>query len=396
MSKRSFEEETTAESHIFKRLCDDDEVAPVPRPAPAPAEVHESAKMREFVDCTKYYTDAAGVKAMLAEHGVAIIPNVLDAASQQKMIDDMWNALETLSSTVAGHKIIRADPSTYKHASALAPLHKMMFQHWIGHTSALWDVRTHPKILEIASVIHGVHERDLLCSFDGASYGIYGHYKSGTSWYHVDKSFKSTGAPEVQSWVTALDVPRGAATLTVFPGSNKLFDQFRSWRAGYRRGKQSAKNPGGYPAEQWDAFSPDEQKARDCFGSDNWYRFSPEELQWYADQGCKPIAVSVPAGSQVFWLSSTVHCGQEALPECPNSMRCVVYVCYAPRAMATEANLKKKREAFMNERTTTHKPHEIHLFSKNPRFYGGPVPNITIPPRAPETPIMRRLAGFDQ
>lgn len=62
--------------------------------------------------------------------------------------------------------------------------------------------------------------------------------------------------------------------------------------------------------------------------------------------------------------------------------------------MATESSLKKKRDYFDKQRMTSHWPHKIKVFSKNPRTYGNTLPSITsLPP-----PTLKRtglfLAGF--
>ena len=73
--------------------------------------------------------------------------------------------------------------------------------------------------------------------------------------------------------------------------------------------------------------------------------------------------------------------------------RSVVYICYQPRSLATEAMLRKKRKALNDLRTTSHWPAKPN-FSKNPRTYGGELPVVTPidPPNLSELGI--RLAGF--
>jgi hypothetical protein len=47
-----------------------------------------------------------------------------------------------------------------------------------------------------------------------------------------------------------------------------------------------------------------------------------------------------------------------------------------PRDKASKANIDKKIKAFDNLRTTTHWANRTKLFSKMPRTYGGPIPNV--------------------
>jgi hypothetical protein len=47
----------------------------------------------------------------------------------------------------------------------------MLLQQWgVGHAQALWDLRQNPKIIDIFSKLWGVPAKELLVSFDGASF----------------------------------------------------------------------------------------------------------------------------------------------------------------------------------------------------------------------------------
>jgi hypothetical protein len=97
----------------------------------------------------------------------------------------------------------------------------------------------------------------------------------------------------------------------------------------------------------------------------------------------------------VFWDSRTIHCGTEPIKKRNESnLRNVVYVCMTPRSKASEANLRKKRKAFNELRMTSHWPHKPKLFPKNPRTYGGPLPNITEIEKPILTELGKRIAGF--
>ena len=46
----------------------------------------------------------------------------------------------------------------------------------------------------------------------------------------------------------------------------------------------------------------------------------------------------------VFWDSRTIHCGVEPRKgREQQNFRCVVYLCYTPRSLSTEKELKKKK-----------------------------------------------------
>jgi len=62
--------------------------------------------------------------------------------------------------------------------------------------------------------------------------------------------------------------------------------------------------------------------------------------------------------------------------------------------MATEANLKKKRKAFEEERTTNHWPHLPKLFGKKPRTYGKEILHIQSVSKPTVNELGKRLAGY--
>jgi hypothetical protein len=56
--------------------------------------------------------------------------------------------------------------------------------------------------------------------------------------------------------------------------------------------------------------------------------------------------------------------------------------------------IRKKQKAFNEIRSTSHWPHKPKLFPKNPRTYGGPMPDITPIEKPILTELGRKLAGF--
>jgi ectoine hydroxylase-related dioxygenase (phytanoyl-CoA dioxygenase family) len=318
----------------------------------------------------KYTTDVECLRETLDLYGVAVIPSVLDEAECEAMKEGMWNYLEHVTANLET-PITRDAEASWKGIHQLYPLHSMLLQWWgIGHAQFIWDIRANPKVVDIWSRLWDTPAEDLLVSFDGASFHMppettgRGWFR-GTQWLHRDQSYTRPNFECVQSWVTAYDVNRGDATLTFLEGSHKHTEEFAA-----RFAKTS---------------------------KDDWCKLeSLEEQAFYVDEkGCKQRSIACPAGSMVFWDSRTIHSGREALKDRaePNT-RCVVYLCYQPRALATPALLRKKQEAFTQLRTTSHYPAKPKLFPKAPRTYGSPVPEVrTIP-----TPIVSRLgmklAGF--
>jgi hypothetical protein len=246
----------------------------------------------------------------------------------------------------------------------------MLVQHWgIGHAPYLWALRQNPKIAHCFAALWGVSVDDLLVSFDGAAMALphesthRGYYR-GNKWFHFDQRLSDNKFQCVQSWVTGLDVLPGDATLTVLEGSHTLRDEFAR------------------------VFNLTDQK-------DDWYKMSDAQIEWMTERGCVVRDITCPAGSMVFWDSRTAHAGKEAVRDraVPNT-RCVGYMCFTPRELATEAALKKKRAAFQDGRTTSHWPHRPKFFPKHPRTYGGPLPDVIAVPLPELSPLGMRLAGF--
>jgi hypothetical protein len=317
----------------------------------------------------RYIATPDNVMETIEKYGVAIVPNLLNEHECDKMSTGMWETLEDITQMWT-QPISRDNPESWKNIRDLFPLHSMLIQHWtIGHAQFIWDLRQNPKCVDIFSKIWDTPLEDLLSSFDAASF----HMPSETTgigwhrstWYHSDQSFVNRGFKCVQSWVTAFDVNRGDATLAFYEGSNNYHDEFG------------------------DAFGITDKG--------NWYRMDTDDkIKFYTDRGCLPKRIMCPKGSMVLWDSRTIHCGTEPIKgrEKPN-FRCVAYLCYMPRSMATKKKLEKKIKAFEEMRMTTHWPCEVKLFAKTPRTYGQEVPEILSLERPEIGPLGRRLVGYE-
>ena len=123
------------------------------------------------------------------------------------------------------------------------------------------------------------------------------------------------------------------------------------------------------------------------------FEFNKEQIDFYKD--CPMHCVKAAKGSVIMWNSKTVHCGIESFRgREKTNIRCVVYLCYLPRNKATEKDLEKKRKAFNNQRMCSHWANKAQLFPKNPRTYGGSLPNVTTFPKPVLTELGKKLAGF--
>jgi hypothetical protein len=324
-----------------------------------------------YEGCERFHCTAETLKATLEEHGVAIIPSVLNADECAHLESGVWAYYEHL--TRAWDKPLkRDDPASWRSFYDLLPMHSMLVQHWgVGHAQFAWDVRQNSKVVSSFAALWAAKEENLLVSFDGSSFHLppettgKGWYRGG-SWLHTDQRLSDNTFKCVQAWVTPLEVRPGDATLTFLRGSHKHHAEFA------------------------------QQFGHTGLKSD-WYKLSDQaEHDFYLrEKGCEHMCVACPAGSMVFWDSRTIHAGIEAMPDRaqPNT-RMAIYVCYVPRTRATPKQLEKKRAALKALRTTSHWPEQAKLFGKNPQTYGRPMPKVT----AIESPVLTelgmKLAGF--
>lgn len=302
------------------------------------------------------------------------IVQVFDDVESNQVEASVWEWVEHATSNLS-LPVQRSKPETYRSFYQLHPSHGMLLQHWgVGHSQFAWDVRQHPRVINVFAKLWGCAPADLLCSFDGASISLphevthRGFFRNNT-WLHTDQSYLRNGYECVQAWVTARDVHEGDATLAFIPGSHMLHGAFAQH------------------------FGQEVQQKGD------WFKLSPTRQQWYVTQtGSEVQYIKCRRGSMVLWDSRTIHSGQEALrARTVQNTRMVVYVCMTPRHFAKNRQVLAKRiKAFEALRMTTHWPHQVKLFGKHPQMYGKPAPPVP-PVKTPRlTQQGRRLVGFEQ
>ena len=310
------------------------------------------SKVREGSDqFEKYVCTVDNVKTMLENYGVAIIPSILDPQECKDMVDGFWSFLEHVTSQMQV-PIDRNNEKSWSTFYDLYLLHGMLMQHWqVGHAQFVWNLRQNRKLVEVFAHIWNITPEELSVSFDGAAFSMpsevtnRGYYR-GNKWFHTDQSLTNSKFVSVQSWVTGLEVRPGDATLTFLEGSNKLHAEF---------GKEFNKTD-----------------------RDDWYKLTETETEWFENRGCKAMNIVCPAGSLVLWDSRTMHAGKEPLKTRERrNFRCVVYLCYMPKSLLTEANRKKKVKALKELRMAGHwSAMKVKLFPKTPRTYGKELPKV--------------------
>lgn len=287
----------------------------------------------------------------------------------------MWEALWYLTG------VNPYDHTTYREIYRMRPLHSMVYQHYIGHSQYLWDIRQNPGVVEAFATIYGTW--DLLVSYDGASIlfppEITGRGWHRNDWYHCDQSYSRTNFECAQGWVTLYDVREMDATLSVLEGSHHYHDEFAS--------------NFGLPRVNKD-----------------WYQLPVgecEEMQFYRSRGCSPTRVVCPAGSLVVWDSRVVHTGKGVPGGRTNNyqlgvppevgIRSVAYVSMQPRWMCGTTTLRKRVSHYERGRMTNHWASRPKLVSVEPRNYGGEErPEVRpLPTRPLLTPLGRRLVGYE-
>jgi hypothetical protein len=226
-------------------------------------------------------------------------------------------------------------------------------------------VRQEEAVADVFAALYG--DNDLLVSFDGVCFMPPEDRNSGRTWLHVDQSHRRRGLCCIQGYVNLTPAEdERTGSLAVVPGSHLKHGEFG---VAHPRALENGKD---------------------------WFKFDGEAER--ASLGDEPVTrVHGGVGSLVLWDSRTAHQAMEP----PKSVaaareRCVVYVCYQPRAWCSEANLRKKSAAFDAYRMTTHWPaSKIELFPLTWRTWGKPVPpQQRAPPRdRQETPRMLELAG---
>ena len=323
--------------------------------------------MNDYED-KKYFTNKKYIKKTLKKYGVAIIPNILDDNECNNLVNGIWDYFEHITQKWE-QPINRNKQKSWKQIYNFFPIHSMLFQHFnIGHSQVCWDVRQNKKIIKIFSKLWDCKSEELLVSFDGLSFNIPPEitnrgWNRNNTWYHTDQSFHRNDFECVQSWVTGLDVNEGDATLAFIEKSNRYHKEFQ------------------------DKFQIKIKK--------DWYKLTKEQEQFYIDKGCKYKKIKCPKGSLVLWDSRTIHCGTEALRERKNkNFRAIIYLCYKPRKLCLEKNIKKKIKAFNELRMTTHWPCKVLLFGKNPRTYGKELPEFTKIEKPKLNNLGYKLAGL--
>ena len=312
----------------------------------------------------EHYVNKNNILDKINKDGVAVIKDVLNQEELKLARKGSWQTLNYLTKNLE-KPIQKKDPSSWKTLYELFPIHSMLIQHWkIGHAQYVWDIRQNEKVVDVFSKIW--NDSNLLTSFDGISFHLppeqtnRGWYR-GNDWFHTDQSPLKIGLKCVQGIVTLYDVNKGDASLRVLKGSNNYHQDF------------------------FNHFNNQEKN--------DWYKIKDEEMSYF--DNFERNTILAKAGSLILWDSRTFHQGIEPRKtrEKPN-FRSIVYVCMTPRSWSDEKNILKKQKAFNEMRLTSHWPHKVKLFPKNPRTYGKELGAIASLKKPILSDLGKKLAGF--
>ncbi|CAN0320047.1 unnamed protein product, partial [Pylaiella littoralis] len=267
----------------------------------------------------------------LQTNGYCVVGGVLSPTECDHAVDGLWEWLGSL-----GSGIERLNPSTW--GSDRWPMssgHSLIQHYSIGHAPFAWDVRMNKNVLKVFGSLWGTE--DLITSFNGVcvmrppelTKCIF-RPSVDKSWLHCDQSKMTVDkVPTVHGWqciqggVNLEASGQGDGCFRVLSGSHML-----------------------HATAPWVGTSKD------------WYKLSVEDVAWYKGQGCVDTLVTCPKGGLVLWDSRAIHANTK--PGNPG-FRYTTFVCMTPRSHLTSSRAKRRRDAFENDRTTSHWPNRMRL-----------------------------------
>lgn len=89
----------------------------------------------------------------------------------------------------------------------------------------------------------------------------------------------------------------------------------------------------------------------------DWYKLSESDVAWYKGRGCVDRLISAPKGSIVLWDSRAIHANTKPAKGRESArFRYTAFVCMQPRSHVYQKVGRKRKAAFLNDRTTSHWP----------------------------------------
>ncbi|GFZ49267.1 hypothetical protein JCM24511_07386 [Saitozyma sp. JCM 24511] len=301
----------------------------------------------------------------LQRDGYVVVPGVLPADKALNYADKAYGWVEDFG---LGYK--RDDPST----RTLDKLHffakgGLTNRYGVAHEQFIWDIKQEPALIEKFEQIWGTKE--LLVSFDGMNVSIPVIGRSEDDdvfkpWAHVDQSPLIPDLYCVQGIMNL--VPNGPddGGLMVLKGSAALYSQL------------------------FDAF--DDVKPERGWNKIDRHNHTPEQLQWFYDNGCEWHKVCAQPGDLLLWDSRTVHYG--ATPSA-QSDRVAVLPSLTWQTAAT--NRPSRQDAWEKKLNSSHDPVSFWRVQREvPEDHPTHAINVARPLQEPVlTARGRQLIGLD-
>lgn len=280
-------------------------------------------------DQSKIYTSFASPDAhiliplILGTYGVVVVTDVLAKDECDHHMEEIVGTVTKLSDGVSSH-----DLSTWTDERLMPQVKPGVFACGIGNSRPVWDVRTHPNVKDVYSLVYGT--TDLVPSIEMINVrppiSPY-HDPTKPDWAHTDnhKCDKCVQGQIVLSDTTACFV--------CSPKSHLICPKL----VGFRRDHNINSDP---------EHRAEARKMVEAVG------------------GAFQIPIIAPRGSIIIWLSSTLHSAklmdEPTTPILPTpsdpwlGWRCVIYLAYRPRIDVKPVHIDGLRMALEKNLTTRH------------------------------------------
>ncbi|WVR06641.1 hypothetical protein IAU60_003673 [Kwoniella sp. DSM 27419] len=266
----------------------------------------------------------------LKTKGWTVVKGVIPAARAKDYEDQAYQWLESF-----GKGFDKDDKATWKVDKLPAFNRGGLFnRHGVAHEQWVWDIRAEEGVTDAFAKIWGTDE--LLVSFDGVNVSLpFTDEDMGdraAPWPHVDQSPNRRHMHCVQGIVNLAENGPNDGGLKILEGSFALYSEF------FDAHKDKAP-PGGY---SWKDI----------------HLFTEEDMNWFAERGCKWHKVEAGPGDLILWDSRLCHYGQAAQG---NKPRVATYVCYKPAKEISAEKLQERKQAIGDYSGTSHDPINFRL-----------------------------------
>ena len=306
------------------------------------------------------------VAEKLDKHGVCIVSKLFSNEASKDMFSCI---MDDIKKNVPGFDY--QDKKTWPFLlERMRPTHGLIVQNFgFGWLQSIVDIRTHPYIAQLYAQLYSHYDsktydmtNDMFSSSDGFSVSLKqdpnvvaresgekkvskAGYYGGKDWLHFDQK-PSEKVRSIQGFLNLKDVENElGATFCFISESHKHQEEF---------------------AQKFLATEKEEDP--------RFYRLkNDDEVQFFLEKG-HYWALLLEEGDFVLWNSKLIHQGRPHvfdMEKTSNDLeRCVVYAAYQPRCYATKGDLRMKKKAFDELRTTTHNASfGVELFAAEPRLY---------------------------